>query len=138
MNSGRRIERSFRGDYRGQDLGDGTWRFSTEAPGGAEIYLTGVDPQAAARVTQSPASRVGLVFGPGGVTVTLATVEGVRELMARSATVHEPLPRLYEALPLASFDARARRFWRRVFLLVRIPGGRRLLGLVARRASAPK
>jgi hypothetical protein len=131
MNSGRRIERSFRGDYRGQDLGDGTWRFSTEAPGGAEIYLTGVDPQAAARVTQSPASRVGLVFGPGGVTVTLATVEGVRELMARSATVHE-------ALPLASFDARARRFWRRVFLLVRIPGGRRLLGLVARRASAPK
>jgi hypothetical protein len=33
---------------------------------------------------------------------------------------------------LADFDARARRFWRRVFVLVRIPGGRRLLGMLAR------
>jgi hypothetical protein len=40
---------------------------------------------------------------------------------------------LYEALPLAGFDATARRFWRRVFLLVRLPGGRYLLRLIAQR-----
>jgi hypothetical protein len=37
------------------------------------------------------------------------------------------LPKLYEALPLARFDAKARRFWGRVFWLVRMPGGRSLL-----------
>jgi hypothetical protein len=36
-------------------------------------------------------------------------------------------------LPLVSFDDKARRFWRRVFRLVRIPGGRHLLGVLARR-----
>jgi hypothetical protein len=51
----------------------------------------------------------------------------------RGAIVHEPLPKLYAELPLAGFDERARRFWRRVFRLVRIPGGRHLLGVLARR-----
>jgi hypothetical protein len=60
------------------------------------------------------------------------TCEGrVQKVEARSAIVHEPAPDLYAALPLAQFDERARRFWRRVFLLVRVPGGRRLLGLLA-------
>jgi hypothetical protein len=51
---------------------------------------------------------------------------------AASAIVHEPLERLYESLPLASIDADARRFWRRVFRLVRIPGGRYLLKVLTR------
>jgi len=34
--------------------------------------------------------------------------------------------------PLASIDADARRFWHRVFRLVRIPGGRYLLKLLTR------
>jgi hypothetical protein len=49
-----------------------------------------------------------------------------------AAIVHEPLGNLYESLPLASIDANARRFWRRVFRLVRIPGGRYLLRLLTR------
>jgi hypothetical protein len=137
MNS-KRVERSLRGDYRAQDLGGGAWRLSSGVPGAAEVYLSGADAQAAGFIAQSRASRVELIFGPSGATVRLVTSQGARELRARSATIHEPLPRLYEGLPLATFDAGARRFWRRVFLLVRIPGGRRLLGLVARRASAPK
>ena len=52
---------------------------------------------------------------------------------AKSAIVHEPLPFLYEALPLASVDAKHRRFWRSIFRIVRIPGGRYLLGVLARR-----
>jgi hypothetical protein len=42
---------------------------------------------------------------------------------------------LYESLPLVSIDANARRFWRRVFRLVRIPGGRFLLKLLTRSGS---
>lgn len=51
-----------------------------------------------------------------------------------SAVVEQTLPALYEHLPLRSFDARARRFWRNVFWLVRLPGGRLLLRALARRA----
>jgi hypothetical protein len=40
------------------------------------------------------------------------------------------LGHLYESLPLVSIDADARRFWRRVFRLVRIPGGRFLLKIL--------
>jgi hypothetical protein len=54
-------------------------------------------------------------------------------IKARSAIVHEPVGSLYEVLPLAEFDSKARRFWGRVFRLVRVPGGRYLLGWVARR-----
>ena len=46
-------------------------------------------------------------------------------IQAQDAIVHEPLPRLYAALPLARLEEPGRRFWRRVFRLVRIPGGRR-------------
>jgi hypothetical protein len=55
----------------------------------------------------------------------------VARVEAAAAIVHEPARNLYAALPLAEFDGRARRFWRRVFLLVRIPGGRSLLGILA-------
>jgi len=55
---------------------------------------------------------------------------------AQSAIVHEPLAQLYEGLPLARTDPKSRRFWRRVFWLVRIPGGRLLLAAVARRTRA--
>jgi hypothetical protein len=67
------------------------------------------------------------------VVLTMTSAEQPRIIKAQSAIVHEPLARLYEALPLASFDANARRFWDRVFRLVRIPGGRYLLGVLARR-----
>jgi hypothetical protein len=36
---------------------------------------------------------------------------------------------------LAEFDAGARVFWKRVFRLLRIPGGRYLLGWITRRGQ---
>jgi hypothetical protein len=36
-------------------------------------------------------------------------------------------------LPLVVLDAAARRFWGRVFLIARLPGGRRLLRWIAQR-----
>jgi len=53
---------------------------------------------------------------------------------ARTATIHEPRPELYQGLPLVVMDDAAKRFWRRVFLLARIPGGRRLLRWIAERS----
>jgi hypothetical protein len=58
-------------------------------------------------------------------------------IRTQTVIVHEPLANLYAALPLATLDANARRFWRRVFTLVRIPGGRHLLGILGRRRRDP-
>jgi hypothetical protein len=131
------IERSFRGEISARDIGSGAWLLTGGEPGAAQIHLMGVLPEEAPLPADAKATRVALRWVEGGVLATLVTAAGAKQLKARAATVHEPLPRLYESLPLAQLDARAKRFWRRVFLLVRIPGGRRLLGLMARRAGAP-
>ena len=68
-----------------------------------------------------------------GVMVSLTGASGVRHFKSESVVVHTPAMRLYDSLPLASFDAAAQRFWKRVFCLIRIPGGRLLLGVIARR-----
>ena len=69
--------------------------------------------------------------------MTLTSAQRSVVAAAQSAIVHEPLPHLYETLPLVRFDAKARRFWRRVFRLMRIPGGRHLIGALARRSRPP-
>ena len=78
-------------------------------------------------------ARLDLQWHGGGVTVRVMGKDGVREFEAATAIIHESKSRLYDALPLAAFDRKARRFWQRVFLLIRIPGGRYLLRLIARR-----
>jgi hypothetical protein len=136
MNTG--TERSFRGDFRLRQSGPGAWLLESAAPGGPEIHLFGVEPESARHLQSPTATRVALVWAPGRVSATLVTSSGARLLRLRAATVHEALPRLYGSLPLERLDARAQRFWRRVFFLVRIPGGRRLLGLMARRAGGSR
>ncbi|HMH88482.1 MAG TPA: hypothetical protein VK523_07555, partial [Steroidobacteraceae bacterium] len=64
------------------------------------------------------------------VLLTFMSGDRVATVEAASAIVHEPLEHLYESLPLVSIDADARRFWRRVFRLVRLPGGRFLLRIL--------
>jgi hypothetical protein len=73
-----------------------------------------------------------------GDEVVLTWADQHTLIRAQSVIVHEPLPDLYRDLPLAVLDENARRFWRRVFTLVRIPGGRYLLGAVARRSRAAR
>jgi len=64
----------------------------------------------------------------------VVTGNGWSETLAvTSASIHEAKPLLYGSLPLAGFDRRARRFWGRVFVLMRLPGGRSLLKWIARR-----
>ena len=127
------MQRLIRGPLERRELSPGTWHWS--APGGGELIIRGAEP-GAAEVLRSAAPRaVSVEWLKDGALVTLITDAGPRLLRARVAVAHEPLAHLYETLPLLSFEPQARRFWRRVFFLVRIPGGRRLLGLVARRAG---
>jgi hypothetical protein len=123
-----------RGPLERRELSHGTWQWS--APGGRELLIRGASPGAAEILRSTAPRAISVDWLQDGALVTLITDAGPRLLRARVAVVHEPLARLYEALPLISFGPQARRFWRRVFFLVRIPGGRRLLKLVARRAGA--
>jgi len=77
---------------------------------------------------------------PGSVVVVLSDDEGDCDgactLTADRVLLHEPDERLYDALPLERYTPDARRFWQRVFWLVRLPGGGVLLRFVARRRRA--
>lgn len=127
------MQRLIRGPLERRELSHGTWQWI--APGGGEVLIRGAEPGAAEALRSAVPRAISVDWLKEGALVTLISDAGPHLLRARFAVAHEPLVRLYEALPLMSFDPPARRFWRRVFFLVRIPGGRRLLGLVARRAG---
>jgi hypothetical protein len=93
-----------------------------------------VDSTAAEAFTAPEVRGVSIEWLADAVQLALTSAQHSVAATAQSAIVHEPLPRLYEILPLVTLDAKARRFWRRVFRLVRIPGGRYLLGALARRS----
>lgn len=138
------MRRTLTGDLRaleaGRDAaaGRGVWRLSTGDSAGPDIYLTGVDAPAAQALRGAQCGAVDLEWLEVGVRLTLHCSSGTRVVQTRGAILHEPLPHLYEALPLQHLDAAARRFWRQVFRLVRMPGGRYLLKFIAHRARAPK
>jgi hypothetical protein len=120
------------GPFAARRLGGRSWLLATDAPAGPEVYLQGIDPGAAQFMSGTSIAELALVWRGDGVEITMTTATGVRALRAATALVHEPKPRLYESLPLVGFDSAARRFWNRVFWLMRIPGGRYLLGFIAR------
>jgi len=130
-----KIERTLKGEFRAGDLGGGAWRLTS---GGSAVHIVGAEAGAAQGLEGTTASEVRVAWSGGGVSVAWLSARGRREFKARAAMIHEPLASLYQALPLATLDDGARRFWRRVFFLVRIPGGRMLLGLAARRAGASR
>jgi len=136
------LRRSVRGSFQARELGAGSWQLSNGLPAGADgravIYLVGAEPGAAPTLLDTIFTAVAFEWVDGGVLVTLTSAGGVKVLKTRTAVIHEPLRQLYDGLPLASFDDSARRFWRRVFRVVRIPGGRYLLRLIARTARGPK
>lgn len=132
------IERTVAGTLRARQLAEATWQLSSGADGGPALILAGAEAAAGDVLKGLSAAKAVVSWQRGGVLVTLFTASGPRSVRARTAILHEPLARVYDGLPLVAFDERARRFWRRVFLLVRIPGGRRLLRLVARRSARRK
>jgi hypothetical protein len=128
-----KMRRNLPGTFLTRNIGEGAWRLSRSAPTPVEVFVRGAD-SGAAEVFRPPDVRdIGLEWRAETVVLTVTSAGQISTVVTRSAIVHEPLAHLYDALPLANLDAKARRFWRRVFRLVRIPGGRYLLGIVARR-----
>jgi len=123
------------GPFVARSLGRGAWVLTTDSVGGPDVLLFGAGA-GVAPLAAEPIDAVRLAWVGEGVEVALTCGSRLRELRADAAIVHEPNDRLYQSLPLAGFDAEARRFWRRVFRLIRIPGGRLLLGWLARRGRA--
>jgi hypothetical protein len=135
-----KMRRNFSGAMGASIAADGTWRIArtvpddsgpaSRGPASLQIIVIGADPR---RVMACGGTLhdLDVEWQEHRVLLTTVSAGAATMLEARSVIVHESLPKLYAALPLADFDARARRFWRRVFLLVRVPGGRRLLGMLA-------
>lgn len=128
------MRRQLSGSFVTQTLGDGAWRLSRREPVPIDVFLRGGDSAAVEAFAAAEVEGVCIEWRAGAVKLTLTAAGRTAVATVRSAIVHEPLPHLYEALPLVRLDAKARRFWRGVFRLVRIPGGRHLLGVLARRS----
>jgi hypothetical protein len=126
-------QRSLSGPFSATRLNSGLWQLTAAAPDGATVYLHGVGPEAANLLAGARITALEFEWRADGVMVRMTGAEGVRHFKSESVFIHDPKTLLYENLPLASFDANAQRFWRRVFRLMRVPGGRLLLGAIARR-----
>jgi hypothetical protein len=128
-----KMRRKLPGTFLTRDLGQGAWRLSRGEAAPIDVFLRGTESGAAEALRSALVRDIDIEWRTETVVLTMTSAEQRRSVEAQSVIVHEPLARLYEALPLVSLDAKARRFWRRVFRLVRIPGGRYLLGALARR-----
>jgi len=130
MNAKKR--RNFSGAFLPQECGNGAWHLSRAAPHETEVIVQGADRGAARAFGSLPVMNLGIEWDTDTARLSFASGGGAATVAATSVIVHEPLGHLYEGLPLVKFDADARRFWRRVFRLVRIPGGRYLLKCLTR------
>jgi hypothetical protein len=130
-----KLRRNYSGAFQPKTLGDGAWQLSRRAPHEIEVFLRDAEQGAAQAFGAAPLVDLGIEWRVENVFLTFMSGERALGVSAASAIVHEPLERLYESLPLVSIDADARRFWRRVFRLVRIPGGRYLLKVLTRSRS---
>ncbi|HEX3398361.1 MAG TPA: hypothetical protein VHS76_16770 [Steroidobacteraceae bacterium] len=127
------LRRNFSGAFLAKERGGGAWQLSRRAPHEIEVFVQDAEHGAARAFGAAPMVDLGIEWRAEDVLLTFMSGERALGVSAASAIVHEPLERLYESLPLVSIDADARRFWRRVFRLVRIPGGRWLLKVLTRR-----
>lgn len=127
------MQRTLPGPFAARELGHGVWHLSAGGSAAPQLYLT-IPGNVGSGVLKDPGiRRLQLEWRDDGVTVSVTGTHGVGILTASTAIVHEARERLYDGLPLAGFDAQAKQFWKRVFLLIRIPGGRFLLRFLARR-----
>jgi hypothetical protein len=125
-----KMRRNFSGAFMPQDLRNGAWQLTRAAPHDMQVFLRDAEHGAARAFGKTPIVDLGIEWHADRALLTFMSGDRVATVEATTAIVHEPLGLLYESLPLASIDADARRFWRRVFRLVRIPGGRFLLKIL--------
>jgi hypothetical protein len=129
MNS--KMRRNFSGSFTALDCRGGAWQLTRSAPHRIDVFLRDAQTSSS-RSFAGTLEDLGIEWQGEKALLTFMCNGRVGAVEAANAIVHEPLARLYQDLPLARIDAKARRFWRRVFALARIPGGRYLLMLLAR------
>jgi hypothetical protein len=132
-----KMRRNFTGDFAAQDLGKNVWRLTRGAPQRIDVIVQGTRPGATpssvARAFGTEAvTNLGIEWHSDMALLSFMSGDRVETVEAANVIVHEPLRHLYEGLPLAQFDQKAKVFWGRVFRLMRIPGGRFLLRFLAR------
>jgi hypothetical protein len=127
-----KMRRNFTGEFSPQDLGKGVWRLTRHAPHKIDVIVQGAAHGAAQSFGTATVIDLGIEWHSDMALLSFMAAERVETVESPCVIVHEPLGHLYESLPLAAFDAKAQKFWRRVFRLVRFPGGRYLLKLFAR------
>ncbi len=129
---------TLRGRLRFENLGRGNWRVTNLVEPHERLFLHELDLKSvlgSSGLGVDECSELSISWSPdGAIHIVLRGQGDPLELRAANAFVHEPRERLYEGLKLPGYGAPARRFWSRVFMLVRIPGGRLLLGWIARRS----
>jgi hypothetical protein len=128
-----KMRRNFSDAFAAIDCGNGAWRLTSEGPREVNVYLKDAEPGAAQAFGAVPISSLAIEWHPGAAHLSFQSGGSAATVQSAVAIVHEPLRSLYDGLPLATVDADTRRFWRRVFRIVRMPGGRYLLKLLARR-----
>jgi hypothetical protein len=125
------MQRSFSGEFVITELHLGTWQIDNRIAPYDKILVRGVQlPRSAVPVLPT---AVSLVWTTGArVALTLADAAQSVTVACSTALSHETAPALYRVLPLAEYTSERQRFWGRVFWLVRLPGGRLLLRLIAK------
>jgi hypothetical protein len=127
------MRRHLPGTFAAHYLTNGAWRLSRIGPVPAEVFMRGAEAAAADVFRLQNVSDIDIEWHAASVVMILSSAGQSRTVGMQSAIVHEPQEHLYDALPLAGLDAAGQRFWGRIFRLVRIPGGRHLLRILARR-----
>jgi hypothetical protein len=130
------LQRSLSGEFQVEALAPETWSATNRRPPGQILLLRRVQTSAALRVP-TLAAAVTVTWQAGQPVAVTFVIDGQPvAVVAGAAFLHEPAGPIYAGLPLAVFTAGMQRFWRRVFWLVRLPGGRLLLRWLARRRTA--
>jgi hypothetical protein len=132
-----KMRRNFGGEFSAQDLGKNLWRLTQTAPHRIDVIVQGTrhgsSQTSPARAFGTEAvTNLGIEWHSDMALLSFLSGERVETVEGANVIVHEPLRHLYDGLPLAEFDQKARTFWSRVFRVVRLPGGRYLLRFFAR------
>ena len=127
-----KMRRNFSGIFSASDRGNGSWQLDSSVPHEISIFIEDAAPGAADVFSAGTIHDLYIEWHDDSAQLTFAAGGRSATVKTAGVIVHEPLRLLYDGLPLARIDADARRFWRRVFRLVRIPGGRYLLRLLTR------
>jgi len=127
------LQRSLSGQFQVKVLGPDTWCVTNQGAPGQSLLLRRIETTDLLQ-TPAVAQRISVTWhGSAPVSVAFTRDEQTVTVVAGAVFLNEPAGPVYAGLPLPAFTSSMRRFWRRVFRLVRIPGGRWVVGWLSRR-----